>query len=63
MSKPLPTVVLTREACDRAYEALKPVALRATGLGERTLATVLMRFIEDIRGDEKKTETPKSHHE
>jgi hypothetical protein len=50
------------EGLQLCHDALKPIAERAPGFDDRRLATIIMRLIEAIRGDEKKTELPPSHH-
>jgi len=47
---------------NRAYEALKP-GLRSSSVDIQSLTKILMRLIEDVRGDHIKTELPPRHHE
>jgi hypothetical protein len=57
--------MLTKEqlkVVNAAYDALAPIANRSAMIDTRNMAKILMRVIEDFRGDEKKTELPSFHH-
>ena len=58
--------MLTKEnlkALDDAYTALAPIANRSAMIDTRNMAKIGMRLIEELRGDEKKTELPSFHHQ
>jgi hypothetical protein len=49
-------------ALNRAYDALKP-GLRSSSVDVQSITRILMRLIEDLRGDAIKTDLPQRHHE
>lgn len=53
---------IDRKTLDGAYEALRPIAERSTMMDCQRLAKIGMKIIEELRGDEKKTELPSRHH-
>ena len=51
-----------KAALDEAHVALTSIAERSAWQDARQIARVVMRIIEAMRGDEKKTEIPQRHH-
>ena len=49
-------------ALNEEYDSLKPIAARSPYVDMRQMALARMRAIETMRGDEKKTEVPATHH-
>ena len=52
----------TLTSLNDAYNLLKPIAARSAMIDSQNLAKIMMRLIEDIRGDKEKTALPSYHH-
>jgi hypothetical protein len=53
---------VSRESLDKDYVILKTWSEKSSSYDFRQLAMILMRWIEESRGDEIKTELPSRHH-
>jgi hypothetical protein len=55
-------LIVSRATLEKHYAVLKTMSERSASYDMRQLAQMLMRWIEETRGDKTKTELPLRHH-